>query len=283
MLNEFVKPMLCESLDVEKITQLQQDRWLVERKYDGERSLFFIDFQKGYFRIQNRYLFDKTKTYPEFNLSALKPFISQNVLSCVLDGELIAQSNSFNDFQRRSHLSNSFKIKIMKDKIPLKFVVFDILMLNDKPTTAMPLIARKLLLTEILKQHTNLLELSHFTSKNIRKFFDEIVADNGEGIVMKYFNSPYEFARSHNWLKIKRKETETFKVLGWNERSGRGNYGSLKTTNGDVGLLSHVNKEEYDRLIKEVGLDKIWVEAEFQEKTKTGKMRFPIFKRLEVR
>jgi len=282
MLTDFIKPMLCSPFSVEKIDSLDNGKWICEEKLDGERVLFFIDFENNFFRIQNRYQFDKSKIYPEFNLNSLKQVV--NAESCILDGELIAVSKKFNDFQRRSHLTNNFKIKIMIDTIPLKFVVFDILMLNSKPTTHLKLKERKQILSKILKFHTNFLELSQIITENLEKFFEEVVKNNGEGVVCKYVNSSYEIGnRSLNWLKIKKKATETFKVLGWNERSGRGNYGSLKTTNGDVGLLSKSNKEEYDRLVKKVGLERIWVEAIFQEKTKANRLRFPIFKRLVIR
>jgi len=284
MLTDFIKPMLCSSFKFKHINSLDNGEWIAEEKFDGERVLFFIDFSKPYFRIQNRYRFDKSKIYPEFNLNSLKRVFSEKVVNCVLDGELIAVSKNFNDFQRRSHLTSSFKINILKDTIPLKFVVFDVLMLNDKPTTHLTLKERKQILTEILNSQNNFLELTQIIEKNIKKFFEEVVKNNGEGIVCKWLKSHYEIDnRSNNWLKIKKKTTETFKVLGWNERSGRGNYGSLKTTNGDVGLLSKKNKEEYDKLVKEVGLERIWVEAVFQEKTKANKLRFPIFQRLVVR
>jgi ATP-dependent DNA ligase len=282
MLEQMINPMLCSPFKIEHINSLENGEFIAEEKFDGERVLFFIDFSKQYFRIQNRYQFDKTKNYPEFTLTILKNLFSDKVRNCILDGELIAGSKSFNDLQRRSHLEDSFKIKIMMSKIPLKFVVFDVLMLNDKPTTHLKLLERKQILSEILNSQSNFLELSQIITEKLKKFFEEVVKNNGEGVIAKQVNSVYEFSRSNNWLKIKKKSTDTFKVLGWNERSGRGNYGSLKTTNGDVGLLSKKNKEEYDRLVKEVGLEKIWVEAEFQEKTKADRLRFPIFQRLVV-
>lgn len=286
MLDLMIKPMLCKTAEVgllRYLDDLESREWIVEEKLDGERVIMFIDFRKPYFRIQNRYQFDKTKVYPEFNLNSIRQLFSQDVNSCVLDGEVIAVSKNFNDFQRRSHLSNSFKISIMRDRVPLKFVVFDVLMFNGVSLVNSPLRSRKEVLKKILISQNNIVETSQIIVENLKKFFEEVVK-NGEGVVCKKVSSPYEMGnRSGNWLKIKKKATETFKVLDWNERSGRGNYGSLKTTNGDVGLLNKSNKEEYDRLVKEVGLDKIWVEAEFQEKTKAGKLRFPIFKRLIVR
>jgi bifunctional non-homologous end joining protein LigD len=274
--------MLCKSAKVEDIEKLEDGNWIAERKEDGERVAFIIDFSKHYFRIQNRYVFDKTSVYPEFNLSSLKPLFSDKVVSCILDGELVSFSKNFNDLQKRSHLANPFKIDILKSKIPLKFVVFDVLMLNDAPTCDLPLLERKKILADIVKS-SQLLEISQAITENLKKFFFDVVGNGGEGIVCKQIDSKYEFARSPNWLKIKRKDTETLKVLGWNERSGRGNYGSLRTTNGDVGLLSKKNKEEYDRLVEEVGLGRVWVEVEFQEKTEGNKLRFPIFKRLVAR
>jgi bifunctional non-homologous end joining protein LigD len=275
MLYEFLQPQLCKSAKLEDIEPRNK---VVEFKVDGERSIFFIDFEKNYLRIQNRYIFDKTYVYPEFGLNFLA-----GVLKCksvILDGEIVGRS--FNEVAMRTHLTDKFKICFLSKNMPLKFLAFDILYLDGESLVDLKLKDRKEILRRVIAENGLVRIIESFETEDVKRIFKTALDGGYEGIVVKDLNGKYEFDK-RNWLKVKKKETETVKVLGWNEKSGRGSYGSLKTEMGDVGLLSFANLQEFLDLVKSAGLERIWVEVEYQEKTTSGKLRFPIFKRFIVR
>ena len=61
---------------------------------------------------------------------------------CVLDGELMILKEGKPDFyeiQKRSLMSNQFKISLLSKKYPATFIAFDILYYDTKDLTFMPL------------------------------------------------------------------------------------------------------------------------------------------------
>jgi ATP-dependent DNA ligase len=280
MFKEFVNPCLCGlSLKEEDLKRFNFSNYIIETKFDGERVLMFVDFEKNYFRIQSREVFDKTYVYPEFSLELMRSVLEKGIKNIILDGEVIAKSGKFEDLAKRSHLSDKLKISIMVNKIPLVYVVFDILFCNGVDMRNMPLVARRYYLSRVLKPNTSVVLSENFDNTDVKQLFKMVVSSGFEGLIAKQVNSAYENKRSKSWIKIKKENSEILKVLGWNERSGRGFYGSVVTPKGNVGLLSMSNKEEYDRLVREKGLGNFSVEVRFMEEYSSGKKRFPIFVR----
>ena len=74
----------------------------------------------------------------------------------ILDGELIVIKDGKPDFfeiQRRSLMSNAFKIQLSSSKLPATFTAFDILYYDDHEVIDLPLIKRKNLLNKVLKEN----------------------------------------------------------------------------------------------------------------------------------
>jgi ATP-dependent DNA ligase len=274
MIKDFIQPMLCEVG-----SPFDSDDFIFEKKLDGERILFFIDRKQNYFRIQNRRLYDITKNYPEFsNLD----FLKENVESVILDGELCLNEGKtcdFHDekFKKRTHIKSSIKSKFLSKVSPLTYYVFDIMFLNGKDLRDLSLMERKEILKGVIEE-TERVKVLDFVKGNGINYYEELLKNGFEGCVAKKQDSKYENKRSSNWLKIKPLQEETCVVLGWNEKSGRSVYGSVKTDKGDVGLLSVKHKEEYDELVKKYGLGNFKVKVVCQEILPSGKMRFPVFK-----
>ena len=282
-MKDFIPPMLCETSK-----PFDSEEFIFEKKLDGMRVLFVIDKKNNYFRIQNRELYDITQNYPEFKNF---DFLKENVESIVFDGELCLNSGKSADyhdtkFKRRTHIKSSIKSNFLSKINPLTYFVFDVLFVNGQDLRNMPLSERKKVLFEAIKENERVKILEWETGgKNTATheltgiaYYEQLLSNGFEGVIAKKWNSKYENKRSSSWLKIKRIQEEICVVLGWNEKSGRSSYGSLKTDKGDVGLLNMKHKEEYDEFVKNFGLGNFKVKATCQEILPSGKMRFPIFK-----
>jgi ATP-dependent DNA ligase len=269
--------MLCETSK-----PFDSEDFIYEKKLDGERILFFIDRKQNYFRIQNRRLYDITKNYPEFYLVERFNFLKENVESIILDGEMCLNDGKSADyhnpqFKKRTHIKSSIKSNFLSRITPLTYYVFDILFVNGQDLRNMPLLERKKVLRDAIKE-TERVKILEWKTANGIAYYETLLNNGFEGVVAKRWDSKYENKRSSNWLKIKPEKEVVCVVLGWNEKSGRSSYGSIKTDKGDVGLLTMKHKEEYDELVKKFGLGNFKVKARCQEILPSGKMRFPIFK-----
>jgi len=187
--------MLCEGIKEEEIKNLKGN-WKANIKFDGER---IIAVKKGedVFLI-NRRGREKSHIYPEIVRS-----LKQSEKDFILDGEIITNNGLFNSLQHRSNLSDRQKIKEAEKDYPIKYMVFDILMVNGK-----------YLMNKCLKER---LTYWDFKFKNvmlcdygkINKVLEYARRTEQEGIVIKNMDSLYEQRRSKNWLKCKFfKETE---------------------------------------------------------------------------
>jgi bifunctional non-homologous end joining protein LigD len=85
-------------------------------------------------------------------------------------------------------------------------MVFDLLMINGKGTTSLPLVDRKAKLQKLLTPiPDNLLFVQHFEGQSIEPFHKFVLPMELEGMVGKRRDSIYlPGARSRDWVKIKR-------------------------------------------------------------------------------
>lgn len=96
-----------------------------------------------------------------------RPFtdVTALILSCihilpsnrdyVLDGECIVYANNKPDLEllmEQFYTRKEDKVRYKMSEIPVTFVAFDILRLDDKDLTKLPLIQRKQILDEVIKE-----------------------------------------------------------------------------------------------------------------------------------
>lgn len=191
--------------------------YIYELKLDGARCLAYLD--KNSTVLINKRFKDVTDIYPELN------YIHKCAKKrCIIDGELVALNDGKPDFSmlmKRSLLNNNFKIGMLCEKIPVNFVVYDILFLNDKDVTGLPLIERKKLLENNIKED-GLLSISRYIEERGIDFFEIAKAQDLEGIVAKLKTSKYYTGkRSKEWFKIKNMKDEDFIICGYvNDEEG---------------------------------------------------------------
>ncbi|OIK09576.1 DNA ligase D [Bacillus sp. MUM 116] len=207
-----MKPML-PSLTFER--PIHSD-WLYEVKYDGFRAL--MEWNSKGISLTSRNGKPLIPQFPEiikFLLKYQKEF--EPFLPLQLDGELVSLENpckaNFSAIQVRGRLKSEEKISEQAENAPCQLMVFDILKIAGKSIHSKPFTARKKELENLFgKVHFNL-EADPYTDQLVQivkayKDFDElweqVVLFDGEGIVAKQQNSPWEEGkRTTQWLKYK--------------------------------------------------------------------------------
>jgi DNA ligase D-like protein (predicted ligase)/DNA ligase D-like protein (predicted polymerase)/DNA ligase D-like protein (predicted 3'-phosphoesterase) len=285
--------------------------WWFEPKLDGIRAL--AEMSTGATTLRTRRGNDVTRTYPELHM--VHERVDQ--VNAVIDGEIVAFDdqgrNSFEALQQRMNLQNEREIKRASAQIPVGYVVFDLLWLDGRDTTSLPLEQRRELLELIVEPDDRLQVTAHVQGDG--KAFVETARGLGlEGVVAKRSGSPYlPGRRSEHWRKIKLRNTQDCAIVGFTPgRGGRsGAFGALLVAVMDDGRwrwVGQVGSGFTERMLETVQellapivretppiddpelaavRDATYVdlkeccEVEYLEITKgTGKMRAPVFKGL---
>lgn len=302
MLDRNIAPMLAYSSD-----PLDSPRHVFEIKWDGTRAILFLNGRN--ILLQNRRFVDMTNRYPE--LYDLHREIKAR--EAVLDGELVVLSGDKPDFgklQQREQISDPMRIKRLSGRMPATYIVFDILFLDARECIGLPLLDRKSILDRIVRESGSL-AISRHIPETGKSFFREVVAKGFEGVMAKSDTSPYLIGkRSRYWLKIKPKLLSVCHIIGYTHGEGyRGrSFGALLIATRDEGswvyrgkVGSGFDEEDLERLLslleplktgqpvfRAPGMPKDvqWVrpslkcEVVFQEMTKGGHFRAPVFKRV---
>lgn len=136
---------------------------------------------------------------------------------CILDGELICLKNGVPDFyelQRRTIMTDHLKIQLSQSKHPATFVAYDILYNKNHEITSLPLIERKKILDEIIKEN-DYIAISRYIMENGVELFQAAVNRKLEGVVAKQKDSHYYFGkRTKDWVKFKQIADDDYIICG---------------------------------------------------------------------
>ncbi len=265
--------------------------WLYEVKWDGYRILAHI--HEGKVTLRSRSLLNYTANYKPIAsaLDSLKH-------NAVIDGEIVVLDDKGNpSFDRLQNYDPS------KDRII--YYVFDLIWLDGKDLTTLPLTKRKEQLLKLCKELPNeLIQFSDSFDDGV-SLFDQVKKLGLEGIVAKQKESLYlPGKRTRDWLKIPTAIRQEFVVGGWTESDSARSFRSLLFGYYDKGKLYYqghagggFREKEIPRLfeklkkietkkkpfVNEVDTDRKvhWVKPElvvdvrYATKTKNGKIRKP--------
>jgi bifunctional non-homologous end joining protein LigD/DNA ligase-1 len=202
-----IKPMLIGEIQ----EAFDNPDYIYELKLDGERCIAYLD--KDTTELRNKRNVKILAKVPE-----LSNIHKQVNCRCILDGELIVIKNgkpNFFEIQRRSLMSNSFKIKLSSLKLPATFTAFDILYYDDHEVIELPLIKRKNLLNKVLIENERI-AISRYIDEQGVQFYQLAEQNQLEGIVAKRKESKYYFdKRTKDWIKIKNLLDDDFVVCGY--------------------------------------------------------------------
>jgi bifunctional non-homologous end joining protein LigD len=168
---------------------LTQDRftgpeWIFERKFDGIRLLAFKQGPEVRLYSRNR--------LPQNIPSVADAVASLPVRDVILDGEIT--------WDRAG-----------------AYHVFDIIWLDGRDLTSLPLEARRTLLSELPFRAP----LQRVVTVDDPKPWERASNEGWEGVIAKRRDAPYEHRRSPHWLKMKCELTEDLVVGGFTDPQGK--------------------------------------------------------------
>ena len=291
-----IKPMLIGEMQ----EAFNSPDYIYELKLDGERCIAYLD--KDVTELRNKRNIKILVKVPE-----LSNIHKQAKRRCILDGELIVVKDgkpNFYEIQRRSLMSNAFKIQLASSRLPASFTAFDILYYDDHVVTDLPLMQRKKLLEKVIKENERI-AISRFIEERGVEFYQLAKQNELEGIVAKRKDSKYYLGKkTKDWIKIKYLLDADFVVCGYIFKENAvisivlGQYsGKELVYKGHVTL--GISTEDF-KLIESMprksaqpfndlpsGNDNaVWIEpnlvciVKFMMKTANGSLRQPVFKGL---
>lgn len=205
--NKNSKPMLIGA----ESEPFDNPDYIYELKLDGDRCIAYLS--KMGTELRNKRNIRMLPKVPE-----LSDIHKQVKKTCILDGELIIIKDGVPDFfeiQRRSLMSDKFKIEMTSRKYPATFTAFDILYYDGEQVTDRPLMERKKLLEKAFRENERL-ALSRYIETEGTAFFELAKQQNLEGIVAKRKESLYKMdTRTKEWIKIKFLKDEDFVICGY--------------------------------------------------------------------
>jgi bifunctional non-homologous end joining protein LigD len=213
-LPDLVRPMLAVAGELPPDAPV----WRFEFKWDGVRALAYSE--GGRLRLLSRGDRDVTATYPEVR------GLGEVLGSCqvVLDGEVVALDEagrpSFEALQPRMNVDGAAKVRRLAARIPVTYMVFDLLHLDGASTLSLPYRERRRLLDGLA------LAGDHWVVPPSHEgpgadVLGAARAAGLEGVVAKRADSPYRPGqRSREWLKVKLLRTQEVVVGGWSPGQG---------------------------------------------------------------
>jgi bifunctional non-homologous end joining protein LigD len=234
----FIQPMLAVLVE-----PFESDRHLYEIKWDGFRSLCFVDSAGN--RLVGRRETDFTTRFPELDVLAKLP------RGTVLDGEIVQLTDGKPDFQsllarERSWSGASASTRARpRSHSPVTFVAFDLLYDRFESVMDRPLVDRRDRLATILAKAAGpRLAVSESQVGDGLALFEHVNQMKLEGVVAKRLDGPYEPGRrSGSWSKFKRRQSIVCVIIGY----------LPSTTGGLKSLLLAADVEGNPRFIGQVG------------------------------
>jgi bifunctional non-homologous end joining protein LigD len=196
---EWLEPMAA-TLTQERFTGPE---WIFERKYDGIRALAFKNGRDVRLLSRNR--------LPQHNPAVRAAIASLDVGDAILDGELTWRGEE-----------------------QVAYYVFDVLWLDGRDVTSLPLDERRALLKTVRFRAP----VRRVTSIDDEKPWDRACSEGWEGVIAKRRDAPYEHRRSKHWLKMKCESSKEFVIGGFTDpQGGRVGLGAL--------LVGHYEGEDF--------------------------------------
>jgi ATP-dependent DNA ligase len=224
------EPARCDELPPEN---LSDPNYVGELKLDGSRYLLYIGFDPYRRNLTKHTLLsrristiDDKYVDRSLNVPHLTSIDYPQMDGTVLDGEIIAA-----DFLATNSIMNSSperSIEKQEKHGKLTFNVFDVLMLCGRDVRELPYQARRKILDDLIQRLNNPnIKLVPAIHGDLGKFFENVVSNGGEGIVVKNIHSPYGVG----WAKVKKSFDVSCVISGFKE--GRGKYSA-----GQIGSIA---------------------------------------------
>jgi DNA ligase-1 len=182
-------------------------------------------------KLYTRNLEDVTDMFPEVVEDAKEI----NIDSFILDSEVLGwdySKDTFLSYQTTMQRKRKYEVGSVREKIPVKAMLFDLLYINGEDITQKDTVERVNLLERKFKGIDNSLRVAdtlRISSVNdLKNVFDEYVEMGLEGLIVKQFEGGYKAGkRNFEWIKLKKSmdrglvDTVDMVVVGYYYGSGR--------------------------------------------------------------
>ncbi|MBU2060090.1 MAG: hypothetical protein KKB38_20460 [Gammaproteobacteria bacterium] len=277
---ELISCMNALTLKGKKYLQVLQDpKYIYQRKLKGMRATLYLSESS---RIFSRGEIEYTHKLP--HLCERKYPLSW--YGHILEGELFAPNYTDAELAGILHRTDN------EDTSFIEFHCFDILKKEHYILLDWSLKARLSAIPENLESW-GILKLPWYigTEEDKLNFYEEIISEGGEGIMLKNLESLYSPGKrpANNWYKLKVSETHDVVVMAFSE--GVGKFGGLigsveygKWKGGKLVRMGFCSGME-DSIRRDMTLNNsFWIgkviEVECMEELKSGALRHPRFIRL---
>ena len=288
--NRSASPMLI----AQQMEAFDDPDWIYELKMDGFRCLAYIDKDTVDFR--NKRNMQMLPKFPE--LAGIYKHVNDK---CILDGEIVVLAGGVPDFyrlQKRTMLTDRFKIQMEAERFPASFVAFDCIYQGNQELVFQSLMERKHKLSTMVTENDRI-AVSRYIEKEGTALYQAAETRKLEGVVAKWKESLYFMGkRTKDWVKFKRMADEEFIVAGYIQKGERTfslvlakyRLGSLVykghvtsgVTNDTVARLEETGRNPF-RMLPTGNENAVWVEpglvcvVEYMPNT-LHSLRQPVFK-----
>jgi len=267
--------MLLGEIDIKEALLLDKKSHVFEVKDDGDRQELEFDGEANTnLKISNKRGRDTTAQFPEI---ARNIKFNGNVKNIRLDGEMCVFIDGKSEFNEgialRTHLQNKTEIERRAAKMPVTYVVFDILYLNGLWVTNFTWQQRRELLEKCLIEN-DFVKLSKVYGMNqLEAAWGGVIKRGLEGVVIKKKEGRYQKGmRSNQWLKVKNWVYSRVKFSGYEKN----NAGITCFNDKDRVLVAGNEHQKVKNIIEKHGFIEINV-RHLICRTKNGALREPTY------
>ena len=249
-----LKPPIKPQLALSRKELPESDGWVYEPKYDGFRTLAYVDGEDVY--LQSRGGKPLRRYFPEVRFPEGR---------YVLDGELVIIDSDgreeFNRLQMRLHPAES-RVNMLAKETPAVFRAFDLLARDRSKLTGKPFAERRAALEKLIaaapgrkKSASGSVEVTPMV-KSLKTAEPWLLS--GEGVIAKELGAPYKPGQRKGMVKVKRVRTIDTVIVGWRPGKEKGTVGSLILglyENGKlrpIGHTSGLKAKEKRELVKKL-------------------------------
>jgi len=207
----FVEPMKAQLVEILP----KGKEWIYEVKFDGVRALAIKRGRE--LELISRSHKDLSHKYG----AVLAQLEKMPAKEFVLDGEVVAvDAEGRSSFQLLQNYHSA-----TGTKPPLLYYVFDLINLDGKDLSALPLIQRKAMAESVVSVVSPVIRFSPSIKADSQRLMKEMQARGLEGLIAKRRDSRYEAGRrTGNWVKFKWTNEQEFVIGGYSEPKGSRNY-----------------------------------------------------------
>ncbi|NIR86553.1 ATP-dependent DNA ligase [Candidatus Bathyarchaeota archaeon] len=259
-LNRPIRPMLAQR--VSKMSEIREKieskEIAAEEKYDGERLQAHKNGDEV--KLFSRRLTDITDQFPDVVENVRKNVEAEKA---ILDGEVVAydfNNRVYYPFQKLMHRRRKYEVEKYADKIPVKYMLFDLLYLNRRSYMRKSYPERREGLEKIVKNLKYIAITDRIKSSNlddIDDFFQDCIKRGLEGIVCKSCGkNSYYRAGAREWIWIKWKKSyaselsDTLDLVVVGAYAGRGKRGG---TYGSMLCAAYNHEEDMFQTVCKLG------------------------------